>query len=66
MMKRLLLFFKTIKYLPMFVLILFTLSACASRSYMYFFKMSYAAMLEKDGMCELIALQITQPNEWEV
>jgi hypothetical protein len=49
----------------MFVLILFTLSACASRSYMYF-KMSYAAMLEKDGMCELIALQTTQPNEWEV
>jgi len=34
-MKRLLLFSKhTIKYLPIFVLILFSLSACASRSYM--------------------------------
>ena len=34
MMKRLLLFAKNIaKYLPMFVLILFTLSACASRPY---------------------------------
>jgi len=34
-MKRLLLFVKNaIKYSPMFVLILFTLSACASRSYM--------------------------------